>query len=268
MSYQVFCECGKAAVVEAPQAGTTLICSCGRSIEVPSLSALEQLSPSPTDTPSLLAPGSVNALRKNMEAVREKSRREQKIRRRRRLESATIAAFYVVFAVIAFVVWAALMRSCVPRTDPISETSPEELVREAHERIQGRWRNVEPEHMGRIVEFEFKPKEVILTRNEGNPISRGYTISPGHDIDMNNMQWREREVGTDIKGAPIIQHRRMLLNQAPVIDIEEIGAFIVIFEADKLHLKTFGLKSEGPYRFGYELERAENQDTKQPTSRR
>ena len=51
MSCQLLCECGKAVVVEGRQAGTTVICSCGRSNEVPSLTTPEQLGSPLTDAP-------------------------------------------------------------------------------------------------------------------------------------------------------------------------------------------------------------------------
>ena len=41
-SYSVFCECGVTHPVSATQAGSTMTCGCGRSVDVPTLSSLRK----------------------------------------------------------------------------------------------------------------------------------------------------------------------------------------------------------------------------------
>jgi hypothetical protein len=50
--FQVECGCGKAIPVQGGQAGSTIICKCGRPIRVPPLSQLRQAAPAPPPEPA------------------------------------------------------------------------------------------------------------------------------------------------------------------------------------------------------------------------
>jgi hypothetical protein len=57
MSYEVRCECGKAHAVGATEAGTTLRCDCGRTIDVPPLHVLRKSAGELGASPDLLLQG-------------------------------------------------------------------------------------------------------------------------------------------------------------------------------------------------------------------
>ena len=48
-AYQLTCDCGQSHVVVLRQAGETLLCGCGQSIEIPTLRAMRHLSPMETE---------------------------------------------------------------------------------------------------------------------------------------------------------------------------------------------------------------------------
>lgn len=50
--YRLPCTCGQSVVVETTQAGETVSCQCGRTLEVPTLRALRQLEPAVEDGPA------------------------------------------------------------------------------------------------------------------------------------------------------------------------------------------------------------------------
>jgi hypothetical protein len=50
------CECGQAIVVERPQAGTSVTCTCGKSLEVPTIRGFAKLAPASDQVEASLPP--------------------------------------------------------------------------------------------------------------------------------------------------------------------------------------------------------------------